>query len=115
MVGYHPTSRTRVTWLECEKGKDVLVFLLDKDAKWPAELKESYRSAAATEDGTATPGLIAEVTRNVAKLKEFRQWLEKGRIRATFTSPEDLKAKVIQALHAWLGKHPEFQPARPRR
>ena len=94
-----PGDSKSITWLECEKGKDVLVFLLDKDAKWPAELKESYRSAAASEDGTATPELIAEVTRNVSKLKEFRQWLEKGRSRATFTSPDDLKAKVIQALH----------------
>src|SRR3974377_2425841 len=68
-----------ITWLEGEhaahRGRDLLVFVVDKDVKWPAELKESYRSAAASEDGTATPELIAEVSRNVAEPREFRHLL----------------------------------------
>src|SRR5438309_4774129 len=72
-----------ITWLECEHAvgqcKDVLVFLVDPVAEWPTVRKESYRTAAALEDGTFTPELIAEVQRNLAKLKDFRQWLENGR------------------------------------
>jgi predicted NACHT family NTPase len=36
--------------------------------------------------------------------------LEK-RTRATFNTPDDLRAKVILALHQWLAKHPEYRPA----
>jgi hypothetical protein len=107
-------SFNSITWLECEHAagqcKDVLVFLADPDAEWPTVRKESYRTAAALEDGTFMPELIAEVQRNLAKLKDFRQWLENGRTRATFASPEGLRANVILALHRWLAKHPECQP-----
>src|SRR3974390_3221454 len=107
-----------ITWLECEhadkRGKDVLVFFLD-DPKWPVERTEAYRLTAAFNQGTFTPELPGEVQRNVGKLKKFRQWRESGRTRKTFTTPDDLKAKVIQALHGWLDGHPEFRPAKPRR
>src|SRR5258706_6026073 len=110
-----PDARAKsITWLECEyaafQNKDLLVFLLNKDVKWPVELKESYRSAAASENGTDTPELIAEVRRDIANLKAFRQWLETGRTRLTFGSPDDLRAKVVQALYKWLDKHPEYPP-----
>src|SRR5690348_12834715 len=40
-----------ITWLECEhavgRGKELLVFLLDKDLKWPTERTEAYRLTAA--------------------------------------------------------------------
>jgi hypothetical protein len=95
--------------------KDVLAFLVDKDASWSAERAESYRLAAAVNNGTFTLELADEVQRNVANLKEFRQWLEAGRTRTIFTSPDDLRAKVIQALYGWLEKHPEFRLAEARR
>ena len=99
-----------ITWLECEQaktcGKEVLTFLVDKDAKWPAELK-SHRTAAALEKGEDTPELLAEVKRNILKLSEFKQWADSGRTRVEFTSPEDLRAKVVTALHEWRTQHPE--------
>lgn len=100
-----------ITWLECERaerdGKKVLAFLVDKDAKWPAELKESHRTAAAIEKGEDTPELVAEVKRNFGKLGEFKQWVDRGRTRAAFTSPDDLRAKVVTALYEWRTRHPE--------
>jgi hypothetical protein len=108
-----------ITWLEGEHaaraGKDVLAFILhkDKDASWPPELKESYRTTEAVENGAATPELLAEVTRNLTKLKEFRRWLDEGRTRATFSSPDDLRANILAALHQWRERHPEHGPAEP--
>jgi Sulfatase-modifying factor enzyme 1/Domain of unknown function (DUF4062)/NACHT domain len=108
-----------ITWLECEhaveQSKDVLVFVVDKESPWPIERTEAYRLTAAFNEGTFGPHLPSEVARNVTKLDDFRRWLEKGRTRATFTTPDDLRAKVIQALFGWLDKHPECRPARPRR
>src|SRR5438034_537056 len=54
-----PDSKS-ITWLECERvatraGRELLVFVMDADAKWPAELTESYRVKAAIDDGTFTP------------------------------------------------------------
>src|SRR5260370_16171047 len=108
-----------ITWLECEhaasQGKDVLVFAVDKDAPWPTERTEAYRITAAVEDGSDTPELLAEVKRNRAKLKEFREWLETGRTPATFTTPDDLPAQVIHALYPWPHKTPEYRPTPPPR
>jgi hypothetical protein len=101
-----------ITWLECEQARDLLVFVLDKDAAWPVERTEAYRLTAAFNEGTFTPGLPAEVQRNIEKLKEFRGSLDNGRTRATFTTPDDLRAKVVQALYQWLEKHPDCKPAR---
>jgi formylglycine-generating enzyme required for sulfatase activity len=108
-----------ITWLECEhasaQGKDVLVFLQDEGAKWPVERTEAYRLTAAFNEGTFTPDLPAEIQRNVAKLQAFRRWLETGRTRSTFTTPDDLRARVVQALYQWLDKHPECRPTQPGR
>jgi formylglycine-generating enzyme required for sulfatase activity len=122
--GWVPPDHTNagaqsITWLECEhaakQSKDVLVFLLDKATPWPIERTEAYRLTAAFNEGTFGPDLPSEVARNVTKLEDFRRWLEKGRTRATFTTPDDLRAKVVQALYVWLEKHPEYRPTRPRR
>ena len=106
-----------ITWLECEhaaqQGKDVLVFFPGQNA--PTERTEAYRLTAAFNEGTFTPELPVEIQRNVAELKKFHQWLETGRTRSTFTTPDDLRAKVIQALYKWLEKHPDYRPAQPRR
>jgi hypothetical protein len=102
-----------ITWLECEcalsQGKEVIAFLLDKSVQWPAQLKESYRIAEAAEKGNESPELLTEVRRSIRQLEQFKQWLEK-RTRATFTSPDDLKAKMVTALVKWRDRHPECGP-----
>ncbi len=79
-----------ITWLECERAKDLLVFFPDKDVPWPVDRTEAYRLTAAFNEGKFTPELLAEVTRNTTKLQEFQGWLN-GRTRANFKSPEDLE------------------------
>ena len=91
-----------ITWLECEhagkEGKEVLAFLVNETHDWPVQSGEAYRVTAAIGDGTATPQLLEEVQRNVAKLGEFKDWLNSRGIRAAFTTPEDLRGKVEAAL-----------------
>jgi hypothetical protein len=98
-----------ITWLECEhaerEGKLVLGFLVDSDVDWSVQLRESYRVTAAIEDGSFTPALAEEVQRNVAKLGEFKKWLNRN-VRATFRNPDDLRGKVSDALHEWGGRGP---------
>ena len=98
-----------ITWLECERAKDLLVFFPDQDVTWPVERTEAYRLTAAFNESKFTPELVAEVTRNTAKLAEFRAWLN-GRTRASFKTPADLQTEVVQALYEWLKRHPECQP-----
>ena len=97
-VGEHKS----ITWLECEyaidQGKEVIPFPVDENARWPAELRESYRTSAAIEDGSFTLALGQEVKRNVGKLREFKEWLNNRGVRATFTAPDDLRGKVEVAL-----------------
>jgi hypothetical protein len=97
-----------ITWLECERtvseGKDLLAFLLDKHASWPIEKTEPYRLAAAVNDGTFTPELPQLVQRNIEQLSKFRDWLETGRTRSTFTTADDLRSKVTLALYEWREK-----------
>ena len=95
-----------VTWLECEHAahdnKEILAFLVDeKNDNFPVKLREGYRLTAAVEDGTFTPELAQEVQRNVAKLKEFKDWLNNRRVRASFTTPENLRREVESALREW--------------
>jgi hypothetical protein len=110
-----PDSAARsITWLECEHaaglGRELLVFFADTGQSWPVDRTEAYRLTAAVIEGSFKPELPAEVQRNIEKLKELRTWLETGRTRTTFTPPDDLRAKIIQALYQWLEKHPEFRP-----
>jgi hypothetical protein len=104
-----------ITWLECEHaaqlGRDLLVFILDQNAPWPVQQTEAFRLTDAFNKGSFTSDLPSEVERNVAKLGEFRQWLEAAQIRATFTNPDDLRAKVILALYKWLDTHPARVPS----
>ena len=104
-----------ITWLECEHaancdGKEILAFLVDENHDdWPVKLREAYRTSAALEDGTFTPELAQEVQRNIAKLKEFKGWLDSLGFRATFTNPENLRREIEGALREW-----KTQPA-PRK
>ncbi|HEV3202262.1 MAG TPA: SUMF1/EgtB/PvdO family nonheme iron enzyme, partial [Bryobacteraceae bacterium] len=104
-----------ITWLECLEaqrlGKEVLAFLVDKDCDWTVQLRESYRVTEALETGTFTPQLPAEVQRNIAKLEEFKQWLNSLGIRAMFANPDDLRGKVEVALREWRDLHTEFVAA----
>lgn len=46
--------------------------------------------------------------RNVARLKEFKQWLNSRAIRSTFRNADDLRGRVAEALLRWLAEHPEY-------
>src|SRR5207302_654194 len=92
-------------------GKEVLAFLVDKDCEWRVELKESYRVTEALETGSFTPQLPEEVQRNIAKLAEFKEWLNSLGIRAVFANPDDLRGKVDIALRDWRDRHREFASA----
>ncbi len=65
------------------------------------------------QSGSADEALFREVNRNVALLKEFQAWLNGRGIRATFTTPEDLRRCVAEALHDWRRRHPDREPAQP--
>ncbi len=94
-----PPGGKSITWLECERAKEVVAFVVEEKCAWPQELRETYRLSKAIEDGTDTPELAAEVKSNVAKLREFKQWLGGLGFRATFTNPDELKAAVLAALY----------------
>ena len=106
-----------ITWLECEHAAgrecELLVFFPADPKAWPKERSEAFRLTEAEENETFTPELQEEVRRNRARLKDFRTWLETGRVRTTFTTSDDLKAKVTQALFQWLDRHPDCRPSRP--
>ncbi len=105
-----------ITWLEVDhalaQGKDVLAFLVDPKHEWPTELREEYHIMEAVTKGTATPELLAEVSRNSTNLAAFKQDLQSARrIRATFTTPIHLSQAVERALQEWRQQHPEFAAA----
>jgi len=70
-------DQKNITWLECEeavrKGKEVLAFLAEGD--WPVQFEESYRITEALKMGQATAQLLQEIQCNIARLGEFKQWL----------------------------------------
>jgi formylglycine-generating enzyme required for sulfatase activity len=105
-----PGERKSITWLECERaaadGKEVLAFLIDDQSPWPDEQREEYEIMKAVRERRATGELLATVQDNVARLREFKTWLGSGRIRVSFTSPEDLRGKVSDALHGWRARRP---------
>jgi formylglycine-generating enzyme required for sulfatase activity len=76
-----------ITWLECEHAV--------------AEHK-------AVEKGRATLQLLDEVQRNVSLLRDFKNWLNARGIRAVFTTPEDLRGKILAAITDWRRRHSEF-------
>ncbi len=107
-------ERKSITWMECEEakrcGKEVLAFLVDKELKWPHELREEHRLGEAAVKGEVTPELVLEVQDNLARLRQFKDWVNGQGLRATFTTPESLQAEVADALHKWRQRHPEFYP-----
>jgi len=104
-----PGEHKSITWLECEQAEQdhklVLPFLIDPTADWPVQLKESYRTSGAIDDGTFTPALAEEVQRNIANLAKFKDHLNRT-LRATFRTPDDLHRKIEHALREWRGEPP---------
>jgi hypothetical protein len=94
-----------ITWLECEKAasedKEVLAFILADDFPWPDNLREESAILAAFNSGRLTVDVQDRIWRNCEGLKRFKAWLNSRGIRATFTTPEDLEAKVLHALNEW--------------
>src|SRR5437660_8099226 len=83
-----------ITWLECERAKEVIPCVVDEKHQWPKELKESYRLSDAAENGTLTAELTAEVQRNTALLKKFRAWLSGRGFWWEFTTPDQLATGI---------------------
>jgi hypothetical protein len=68
---------------------------------------------------TATPAILAEAQRRRKRLAAFKDWLDSTGNRPRFTSTDDLRAKVLAALHGWRARHPTLsgpteRPARSR-
>jgi len=103
-----------ITWLECEQAikekKEVLAFLIDEAHAWPEEYREEYEITRAIREQRATPALLETVQRNVAQLREFKAWLNTRGIRQVFTTSEDLRGKVSDALRVWRERHEEAYP-----
>jgi len=114
--GWVPPGQTKsITWLECEHAKnkkEVLAFLVDPGFDWPIEQKEEYKLLAAVGQGKAVE-VAADVQARVYRLREFKAWLDGIGTRNTFTTPEDLRGKVYQALTKWRERYPEFAAPPP--
>jgi len=84
-----------ITWLEVDAakraGKPVFAFVVDPKAPWTG-VKEQDRLT------TEPPENAAEIVKAVQKLKEFKDYIDRERMRRTFTGPEDLDAQVTAAL-----------------
>ncbi|MEE8587640.1 MAG: SUMF1/EgtB/PvdO family nonheme iron enzyme [Acidobacteriota bacterium] len=102
-----------ITWLECQeaetRGFEVLAFLIDEKADWPDRHREGYQLTAAAQAGSATPELLVLVQKNIPALRQFKSWLSNGRVRSTFTNPDNLQTKILIGLQDWLKRNPEFQ------
>ena len=99
-----------ITWLECEHAwnvtrKDVLGFVVDPKAEWPATLYESYRLVTERK----SPGIQQEVERNEANLKAFMAELGKHPWKQFHDAPT-LRALVGEALSQWLIENPQITP-----
>jgi hypothetical protein len=83
--GYVPQGFDQsITELEYRRaakaGKPCLAFLLDENAKWPVNQVEH-----AAYD----------------KVEEFRQELQRHHVSSFFTGPDDIGARVAEAVYAW--------------
>ena len=78
-----PGSELSITELEYRKavecGKECLIFLLSEDASWPR----------------------SKMDRASDRIDALRKELSNGYIAGIFTNPDDLRAKVFQAVRNW--------------
>jgi hypothetical protein len=94
-----------ITWLECKEAvdchKEVLAFLVDDNYQWPEDQKELFNLVTAARGDVLNQEVVDKVQKNYQGLIRFKGWLSGRGIRATFTTPEDLAVKVMQALADW--------------
>ncbi len=116
-------GRKSVTWHEVEAAlaeeKPVFAFLVDPDFPWGGAREELGLAKARTEE--EVQGVVAAVR----GLGEFKDFLDRRVTRQTFTTPDDLVAKVATSLFPWLlrqtvgqgdeGVPDEGEPAVPSR
>ena len=109
-----PDEHKNITWMECEhahgENKEVLAFLVDKDAAWPVDFKDSHTLSVAVEEGKCTEELVRRVERDIAGLRQFKRWLDDGRLRVHFRNVDEFEGKLGIALRDWRDRHPEFKP-----
>ncbi|MGE3881375.1 MAG: SUMF1/EgtB/PvdO family nonheme iron enzyme [Planctomycetota bacterium] len=107
-------ERKSITWLECEKAKEmgieVIPFLLDEQAAWDEkfdEVRTLQIDAFRHPVGTAEFLDLSERAQRLARrLAAFREWLVDGRQRKLFTDCQSLGREIILALNAWKSRKP---------
>ncbi|HND56536.1 MAG TPA: DUF4062 domain-containing protein, partial [Pirellulaceae bacterium] len=110
-----------ITWLECEQavtrpGRELLVFVVDPSyAEWPEEKWDAHRMTVALKDDRLKRDrakqqvVLAEVQRDIDRLDQFKEWVGgENRIVRYFTTPDNVRAVVGEALHDWLRRNPRF-------
>ncbi|HEX6911705.1 MAG TPA: DUF4062 domain-containing protein, partial [Longimicrobium sp.] len=101
-------GRRCITWLEVEAarqaGKPVFAFLLDLEAPWGQP-----RESTALEEA---PEKALEIAARVMALQDFRAHLAATCTCDTFTTPDDLAAKVVTALATFVRDRTEPVPPR---
>jgi hypothetical protein len=95
-----------ITWLECDAARnrvEILAFIVKENYAWDHTRTEEYQLAEAERLNSLAEDRVAEVTRNVRRLAEFKAWLrsDSGNLVEEFTSPEDLAGKVGSAVRNW--------------
>lgn len=103
-------GRRSITWVEVDEAiardKPVFAFLVDPDFKEWTGKREEERIKEALDD----PDRQQRVIENLRQLEALKKMLGK-RVREVFTTPEDLAAKVIASVAAWLQEEAR-RPAR---
>ncbi len=93
-------GKKSITRLEVETalelGKPVFAFLVDPGHPWSGAREEHRLGAAATDDDALA------VLAAVRELKGFKAFLDRKVTRDTFTTPDDLAARVATSLFPWL-------------
>ncbi len=93
-------GKKSVTWHEVEAALDadkpVFAFLVDADHDWQGVTEKDRLTDESTDDEFLA---VAETLR---RLRAFRDFLESKLTRQTFTTPDDLVAKVATSLFPWL-------------
>ena len=105
-----PNERKSITWLECEhavrRGREVLAFLVDGEAEWPAEVREDHELVKAVQEERFTAELGLDIQWRVSRLKAFKAWLSERALRETFTATcrrlFDLYGQAVEGLIAHL-------------
>lgn len=76
-------------------GKDVLAWIVADDHPWPEKKEQDLLTDRTV---LADPARIAEVTKGVQALLEFKDWLRANLTCDSFTTPDDLGRRVAVAL-----------------